>query len=234
MANKRGKRWKYSQSSSSWALKSLWMVTPAMKSEDFASWQKNYDKPKQCAEMQRYYPADKGPYRQGYGLPNGHVWLWELDVKKVVWGRFDAFKLWCWRKLLSVLGKSTLNIHCKDWCWSWNSSILVIWCKQLTHWKCPWCWERLRAEGKEHVRGWDGWMISLIQWTWTWQTSEDDEGQRGLTYCSPWGCKESDMTAWLNNNKVFCPYIFKLLWPEWRKETYMTHRIFSLLGWKFG
>ena len=75
MANKRGKRWKYSQSSSSWALKSLWMVTPAMKSEDFASWQKNYDKPKQCAEMQRYYPADKGPYRQGYGLPNGHVWL---------------------------------------------------------------------------------------------------------------------------------------------------------------
>ena len=24
---------------------------------------------------------------------------------------------------------STLNTHWKDWCWSWNSSIFVIWCK---------------------------------------------------------------------------------------------------------
>ena len=58
------------------------MVTPAMKSEDFASWQKNYDKPKQCAEMQRYYRADKGPYSQGYGLPSGHVQLWKLNSKE--------------------------------------------------------------------------------------------------------------------------------------------------------
>ena len=34
--------------------------------------------------------------------------------------------------------------------------------------KRPWCWERLRAEGEEGVRRWDGWMASLIQWTWTW------------------------------------------------------------------
>ena len=42
---------------------------------------------------------------------------------------------------------------------------------QLTHWKSPWCWERLRAEGKEDVKGWDGWMASLMQWTWTWANS---------------------------------------------------------------
>ena len=24
--------------------------------------------------------------------------------------------------------RSTLNIHCKEWCWSWSSNILVIWC----------------------------------------------------------------------------------------------------------
>ena len=29
-------------------------------------------------------------------------------------------------------------------------------------------WERLRAEGKEGIRGWDGWMASSIQWMWTW------------------------------------------------------------------
>ena len=30
-------------------------------------------------EKQRHYPANKGPYSQGYGLPSGHVLLWELD-----------------------------------------------------------------------------------------------------------------------------------------------------------
>ena len=43
-----------------------------------------------------------------------------------------------------------------------------IWCEQLTHWNSPWCWERLRAEGEEGIIGWDGWMASPMQWTWTW------------------------------------------------------------------
>ena len=38
-----------------------------------------------------------------------------------------------------------LNIHWKDWCWSSNT--LATWCKELTHWKRPWCWERLKAKG---------------------------------------------------------------------------------------
>ena len=38
----------------------------------------------------------------------------------------------------------------------------------LTHWKRPWCWERLKAGGEGVDRGWDGWMISLSQWTWVW------------------------------------------------------------------
>ena len=32
------------------------------------------------------------------------------------------------------------------------------------------------------------------------QTSGDGEGQGGLACCSPWGCKESDMTGQLNNS----------------------------------
>ena len=35
----------------------------------------------------------------------------------------------------------------------------------------PWCWERLRAEGEEGVRRWDGWTASPMQWTWTWANS---------------------------------------------------------------
>ena len=35
----------------------------------------------------------------------------------------------------------------------------------------PWCWERLKAEGEGDDRGWDGWMVSLTQWTWVWASS---------------------------------------------------------------
>ena len=76
---------------------------------------------------------------------------------------------WTARRSNQSYGKSALNTHWKDWCWSWCSSILVTWCKQPTHWESPWCWERLRAEGEEGaVRGWDGWTASPKQWTWTW------------------------------------------------------------------
>ena len=43
--------------------------------------------------------------------------------------------------------------------------------KELTHWKRPWCWERLKTGGKEDDRGWDGWMASPTQWTWVWVIS---------------------------------------------------------------
>ena len=34
------------------------------------------------------------------------------------------------------------------------------------------------------------------------QALGDGEGQGSLLCCSPWGCKESDTTEQLNNNKV--------------------------------
>ena len=44
--------------------------------------------------------------------------------------------------------KSVPNIHWKDWCWSWSFNTLATWGEELTHWKRPWCWERLKAAGK--------------------------------------------------------------------------------------
>ena len=41
-----------------------------------------------------------------------------------------------------------------------------------THWKRPWCWERLKPEGEGDDRGQDGWMASPTQWTWVWVSSE--------------------------------------------------------------
>ena len=64
--------------------------------------------------------------------------------------------------------KLVLNIHWKDWCWSWNSSTLATWCEELTPWKRLWCWERMKAEGEENDRGWNGWMASP---TWSMDMS---------------------------------------------------------------
>ena len=103
-------------------------------------------------------------------------------IKKAEHWRTDAFEIRCWRRLLrvhwtarrldqSILKEITPEYHWKDWCWSWSSNILATWCEELTHWKRPWCWERLKAGGKWGDRGWDGWMASLTQWTWVWANS---------------------------------------------------------------
>ena len=79
-------------------------------------------------------------------------------IKKTECRRIDAFELWCWRRLLIVLWterrsnqsilKAVLNIHWKDWCWSWSSNTLATWCEEPTPRKRPWCWERLKTKGE--------------------------------------------------------------------------------------
>ena len=98
--------------------------------------------------------------------------------------------------------KSVMNIHWKDWCWSWSSDSLATWCKGLTDWKRPWCWEKLKAGGEGDDRWWDGWMASLTQWTWVWVSSRSWWWTESLACCSPWGHKESDMTERLNGTEL--------------------------------
>ena len=89
---------------------------------------------------------------------------------------------------------------------------LVMLCEELTHWKRPWCWERLSAGGEGGDRGWDGCMASLTQWTWVWANPGDSEGQGSMVCSSPWGCRESDTTWRLNNNHHIVIFnIFPLL-----------------------
>ena len=67
--------------------------------------------------------------------------------------------------------RSALGFLWREWCWSWNSSTLAMSCEKLTHWKRLWCWEGLGVGGEGDDRGWDGWMASLIRWTWVWVNS---------------------------------------------------------------
>ena len=107
---------------------------------------------------------------QSYGFSSSHVWMWELAHKEG-W----APKNWCfWTVVLEKTLESPLDcMEIKpDWCWSWSSNTLATWCEELTHWKRPWCWERLKAGGEGDDRGWDGWMASVTRWTWVWASSE--------------------------------------------------------------
>ena len=72
--------------------------------------------------------------------------------------------IWAW--VVHYWG--TLNIHWKDWCCSWSFNTLATWCGELSHWKRPWCWERLMAKGEGGSRGWDSWMASPTEWTLIW------------------------------------------------------------------
>ena len=166
-----------------------------------------------------------------FHFSSSHIWMWELEYKESGAPKIDAFELWCWRRLLrvpwtarrsnqSILKESVLGVHWKDWGWSWNSSTLATWCEELTHWKRPWCWERLRTGGEGDDRGWDGWMASPTLWTrvsassgswwWTWCS---------LACCDSRGHKESDMTEQLNWNELIL-YLRAVL-------------IFSCLHWVF-
>ena len=78
--------------------------------------------------------------------------------------------------------KSTLNIHWKGRCWSWSSNTLAPWCKQLIHWKRPWCWEGLKAAEGDN-RGWDGWMATILnevtKLAKILKTESDFQGKKG-------------------------------------------------------
>ena len=85
-------------------------------------------------------------------------------IKKAECRRTDAFELWCWRRLLrvpwiarrsnqSILKEISPEYSLEGLCWSWNSNPLASWCEELTHWKRPWCWERLKVGGEGGNRG---------------------------------------------------------------------------------
>ena len=73
-----------------------------------ASWKENYYSPRQHIKKQSHHFADKGLHDQIYSFSSSHVWMWELDHKKV-W----ALKNWC---LQIVLVEKTLEspLDCKE------------------------------------------------------------------------------------------------------------------------
>ena len=76
--------------------------------------------------------------------------------------------LWLQGDPTSPSRSSVLDVHWKDWYRSWNFNPLATWCKELTHWKRLWCWERLMGGGEGDDRGW--WTrvwLNPGNWWWT-------------------------------------------------------------------
>ena len=103
-------------------------------------------------------------------------------IKKAEQRRIDAFKLWCWRRLLRAPWTSRRSNHSilKEISPEYSLERVMLKLKlqyfghlykQLTPWKRPWCWERLKA-GEGDDRGWYGQMASPSWHTWVWEGSE--------------------------------------------------------------
>ena len=121
--------------------------------------------------------------------------------------KIDAFKLWCWERILSPL--DLMEIHPVNFKGnqSWNSLEGLIPRLKLQYfghlmqrtdsWKRPWCWERLKESGTEdEMVGWHHWFNRHE----LGHTPGDGEGQGGLVCYNPWSFRPSDMTWWLNYN----------------------------------
>ena len=193
-----------------------WWLQP-WNEKTLAPWKKSYDQPRQHIKKQRHYFANKGPSSQSYGFSNSYVGMWELDHK----GSW-VLKNWCfWTVVLEKTLESPLDckeiqpVHPegdKSWVFIGRTdaeaetpNTLATWCKELTHWKRSWCWERLKVGGEGDDRGWDGWMASPTWWTWVWINSG-----------SWWWSGRPGVLQSMGSQSIRHDWVTELNWPEWR------------------
>ena len=161
------------------------------------------------------------PSSQGYGFSSSHVWMWELDYKES-W----LLKNWCfWTMVLEKTLESPLDckeiqpVHPKgNQSWIFIGGLMLkVKLQYFGHlMQITDSFEKTLNLGKieGRRRGWQRmrWLDGITDSIDTsWVNSGAGDGQGGLVCCSLWGCKESDMTDWLN-------------WTEYAKQTTQSKR----------
>ena len=132
-------------------------------------------------------------------------------IKKAERWRIDAFEVWCWRTLESPLASKEIKPvnprgH-RSWIFNGRADVeaeaQLLWPPDVKSQLIgkdsdagkDWGQEEKGATEDEMV----GWHHRLNGHEFE-QTPGDSEGQGSLGCCSPWGCKELDMTERLNKN----------------------------------
>ena len=94
-------------------------------------------------------------------------------IKKAEHWRIDAFELWCWRRCLRVpwTARRSSQSLLKEISPEYSLKVLMLKVKfqylghlihgQMTHWKRPRCWDRLKAGGERNNRGWMRWLDGI-------------------------------------------------------------------------
>ena len=170
MANKRWESRNSKRLLFSWTLKSLQMVTAAMKLKDMLLGRKAMANRNNILKSRHYF-ANKGPSSQSYDFSSSHVWMWELDHKE---GRTQ--KNWCfWIVVLEKTwedfarsNKSILREVNPEY--SLEGLMLKMKLQYFGHlmWRANSLQKTLilgKIEGKRQRghRGWYCWMASLTQ-----------------------------------------------------------------------
>ena len=110
-------------------------------------------------------------------------------IKNGEYQRIDAFELRCWRKLSrvpwiarrlnqSILKEINSEYSLEGLMLKQILQFLATWCDELTHWKRPWFWERLRAGGEgDSTDEMGGGIIDSMDMSLSklWETVKDRE-----------------------------------------------------------
>ena len=103
-------------------------------------------------------------------------------IRKAERQRIDAFELWCWRRLLRVPWTARRSNQCilKEINPQYSLEELMLKLKlqyfghlmrRTDSLEKTLMLGKPKVGGERNNRGWDGWMESLIQWTWVWVNS---------------------------------------------------------------
>ena len=131
-----------------------------------APWKKGYDKPASILKSRDVTLPTKVRIVKAIVFPVVMYGYESWSIKKAEHQRTDAFELWHWEDSWESLDYKIWPVNPKGnqpwkfiarnkyWCSSWSSHTSATWCKEMTHWKRPWCSERLKAGEGDEMVGW--------------------------------------------------------------------------------